>query len=272
MAFEKGTLIYVNYTAKVKDTGEAIESTVQDEAKKLNIYDPERRYEARLVSVGEEWVLKGLDEQIATMEPGDRKTVELSPEKAWGERDPTLLRMVPIRKFGEKAGELRVGDAVEVDNRVGLVRFIGSGRAQVDFNHRLAGKTLVYDVEVVSKVETDEQKVRSLIKRRFPGELGDKIAFTQKDATVEIEVPEEAFMAEGLQVIKRGVSNDIVHFLPEVKKVKFEEVYERRGGAAAEKTGGEQEAGSEDQAKAEQPAGSEAQEAKEKDEQIEQKA
>ena len=40
-------------------------------------------------------------------------------------------------------------------------------------------------------------------------------------------------MAEGLQVIKRGVSNDIVHFLPKVKKVTFEEVYARKDAAAA---------------------------------------
>ncbi|MDG6925225.1 MAG: FKBP-type peptidyl-prolyl cis-trans isomerase [Nitrososphaerota archaeon] len=233
MSFEKGTLLYVNYTAKVKDTGEAIESTVEDEAKKLNIYDPERRYEARLVSVGEDWVLKGLDEEIAKMEAGERKTVELSPEKAWGERDPTLLRMIPVRKFGEKADELRVGDAVEVDNRLGVVRFIGSGRAQVDFNHRLAGKTLVYDVEVVSKVETDEQKVRSLIKRRFPGELGDKIEFSQRAGDVTVEIPEEAFMVEGLQVIKRGISNDIIHFIPTVKKVTFKEVYGNKDAKAA---------------------------------------
>ncbi len=232
MSFEKGTLLYVNYTAKVKDTGEAIESTVEDEAKKLNIYDPERRYEARLVSVGEDWVLKGLDEEIAKMEAGERKTVELSPEKAWGERDPTLLRMIPIRKFGEKADELRVGDVVEVDNRLGVVRFIGSGRTQVDFNHRLAGKTLVYDVEVVSKVETDEQKVRSLIKRRFPGELGDKIEFSQRASEVTAEIPEEAFMVEGLQVIKRGISNDIIHFIPTVKKVTFKEVYANKDAKA----------------------------------------
>ena len=102
MSFEKGTLIYVNYTAKVKDTGEAIESTVEEEAKKLNIYDSERRYEPRLVSVGEDWVLKGLDEQIGKMDSGERKTVELAPEKAWGDRDPSLLRMIPIRKFGRR--------------------------------------------------------------------------------------------------------------------------------------------------------------------------
>jgi peptidylprolyl isomerase len=233
MSFEKGTLIYVNYTAKVKDTGEAIESTVEAEAKKLNIYDPERRYEARLVSVGEDWVLKGLDEEITKMDTGERKTVELIPEKAWGERDPTLLRMIPVRKFGEKADELRVGDVVEVDNRLGVVRFLGSGRAQVDFNHRLAGKTLVYDVEIVSKVDTDEQKVRALIKRRFPGEIGDKIEFKHSPETVTVDVPEQAFMAEGLQVIKRGVSNDIIHFLPKVKKVTFEEVYAKKDAGTA---------------------------------------
>jgi peptidylprolyl isomerase len=254
MSFEKGTLIYVNYTAKVKDTGEAIESTVEDEAKKLNIYDPERRYEARLVSVGEDWVLKGLDEEITKMDAGQRKTVELSPEKAWGERDPTLLRMIPIRKFGERADDLRVGDAVDVDNRVGVVRFIGSGRAQVDFNHRLAGKTLVYDVEVVSKVDTYEQKIRSLIKRRFPGELGDKIEFTHLAGDVTVDIPEEAFMAEGLQVIKRGISNDVIHFLPTVKKVTFKEVYPNKQAAkAAEKKEAETSEEPKKEEKAEEP-------------------
>jgi len=228
MPFDKGTLIYVNYTAKVKDTGEAIESTVEDEAKKLSIYDSERRYEPRLVSIGEDWVLKGLDEQISKMEPGERKTVELAPEKAWGDRDPSLLRMIPIRKFGEKAGELSVGDVVEVDNRMGVVRFIGSGRAQVDFNHRLAGKTLIYDVEVIRKVETDEEKVRSLIKRRFPGELGEKMEFKLSPAELAVVIPDSAFMAEGLQVIKRGIATDAVHFLPSVRSVTFTETYARK--------------------------------------------
>jgi peptidylprolyl isomerase len=236
MSLEKGTLIYVNYTAKVKDTGEAIESTVEEEAKKLNIYDSERRYEPRLVSIGEDWVLKGLDEQISQMEPGERKTVELAPEKAWGNRDPTLLRMIPIRKFGEKGDEMTVGDVVEVDNRMGVVRFIGSGRAQVDFNHRLAGKTLIYDVEVLRKVDTDDAKVRSLIKRRIPGELGEKVEFTHKTADVTIDIPETAFMIEGLQVIKRGIANDVEHFLSAVKKVTFKEVYAKKGEAKSEET------------------------------------
>jgi peptidylprolyl isomerase len=217
MAFAKGTLVYVNYTAKVKDTGDPIESTLEEEAKKLNIYDADRRYEPRLVAVGEDWVLKGLDEEISKMDVGEKKTAELPPDRAWGGRDPTLLRMVPLRKFGEKADELRVGDEVEIDNRVAVVRFIGSGRAQVDFNHKLAGKTLV-----------------SLIKRRFPGE-GEKLAFAQSDGDVSVTIPDEAFLVEGLQFIKRGIANDVLHFVPEVQKVTFTEVYPRKEEAGKAK-------------------------------------
>ncbi len=227
MAFSKGTLVYVNYTAKVKDTGDPIATTMEEEAKKLNIYDSERRYEPRLVSVGEDWVLKGLDEEISKMDVGEKKTAELAPDRAWGGRDPTLLRMVPLRKFGEKADELRVGDEVEIDNRVAVVRFIGSGRAQVDFNHRLAGKTLVYDIELVRKVEPGEDTIRSLMKRRFPGE-GEKLQFTQSEGEVAVSVPDEALLVEGLQFIKRGIANDVLHFVPEVKKVTFSEVYSRK--------------------------------------------
>jgi len=227
MAFEKGALVYVNYTAKVKDTGEPIETTIEAEAKKLDIYDADRSYEPRLVAVGEEWVLKGLDEEVAKMEVGEKKTAELPPERAWGQRDPTQLRMVPLRKFGEKADELRVGDVVEMDDRVAVIRFIGSGRAQVDFNHRLAGKTLVYDIEAVRRVEPGEDTIRSLMKRRFPGE-GEKLAFTQETGEVTVAVPEAAFLVEGLQIIKRGIANDILHFVPEVKKVAFTEAYQRK--------------------------------------------
>ncbi len=224
MPLEKGSLIYVNYVAKVKDTGEGIESTLEEEAKKLKIFDADRKYDPRLIGVGEGWVLAGLDEEIKKMEVGQKKKIELTPQKAFGDRDPAQLRMVPIRKFGEKAAELEVNDSVEVDNRVGIVRFIGSGRAQVDFNHRLAGKTVTYDVEVVSKLETDEERVRALIKRRFAGE-GDKVKFSLEEPRLEIAIPEELFLAEGLQIIKRGISNDVFKFVTKVKDITFSEKF-----------------------------------------------
>jgi FKBP-type peptidyl-prolyl cis-trans isomerase SlyD len=224
MAFEKGTLIFANYTAKVKDTGEGIESTVEEEAKKLKIFEESRKYEPRLVAVGEGWLISGLDAEVAKMNVGDKKDIELSPEKAFGVRDPTQLRMIPLRKFGDREHELAVGDSVDIDNRVGIVRFVGSGRAQVDFNHRLAGKSIVYDFEVLKVVETEEDKLRALIDRRLAGE-GTKVPFEVAGGAVKVTLPEELFLVEGLQIIKRGISNDIFKFVPEVSTLTFEEKF-----------------------------------------------
>ena len=230
MSLEKGTLIFANYTAKVKDTGEGIESTVESEAKKLNIYDAERKYEPRLVAVGEGWLISGLDEEIQKMDVGQKKEIELLPEKAFGKRDPTQTRMVPLRKFGEKEHELEVGDSVEIDNRVGIVRFIGSGRAQVDFNHRLAGKSIVYDFEVLNKVETDQDKIRALIDRRL-GTEGSKATFELAENGLRVTIPEELFLLEGLQIIKRGISTDVFKFVPTVASLTFVEKFNNEKAA-----------------------------------------
>ncbi len=222
MAFEKGTLIFANYTARVKDTEEGIESTVEDEAKKLKIYEESRKYEPRLVAVGEGWLIAGLDAEVAKLSVGEKKEIELPPEKAFGVRDPTQLRMIPLRKFGEREHELSVGDSVEIDNRVGIVRFVGSGRAQMDFNHRLAGKSIVYDFQVLKTVDTDDDKVRALVDRRLAGE-GTKTTFELADGALTVTIPEDLFLVEGLQIIKRGIANDVFKFVPSLRALTFVE-------------------------------------------------
>ena len=225
MPMEKGSLVLVDYTAKVKDTNEVFETTREEEAKKTDLYDPTRKYEPRLVSVGEAWVLKGLDEALAKAGVGDKLNVEVTPDKGFGERDPGKVRMVPQRKLGEKADEVRVGDVVEMDdNRTGIIRYIGSGRIQVDFNHRFAGKTLLYDVNVVKKLDADSDKITALIKRRIPVE-DSKVKFNLSGANLEMELPEETYLAEGLQIIKRAIANDVFKFVPAVKSLKFIENY-----------------------------------------------
>ena len=224
MTLEKGSLVLVNYTAKVKDTNEIFETTNEEDAKKSDLYDPTRKYEPRLVSIGEGWVLKGLDEALANANSGDKLSVEITPDKGFGERDPTKVRMVPQRKLGEKADDVKVGDVVEMYERPGIVRHIGSGRVQIDFNHRFAGRTLTYDVNILRKLENDQDKIMSLIKRRLPIEE-EKTKFKLAESTLEIELPEETFLFEGLQVIKRAVANDIFKFVTSVNNIKFIENY-----------------------------------------------
>ena len=224
MTFQKGTLVLVDYTAKVKDTSEVFETTREADAKSSSLYDANARYQPRLVSVGESWVLKGLDDALLNTSVGDKLTVEVPPEKGFGVRDPGKVRMIPLRKLGDDAEKISVGDAIEIDERTGIVRFIGSGRVQVDFNHRFAGKTILYDVNVVKSLNTDEEKIMGLLKRRLPVDES-KLQFKINEMQLDITMPEETFLAEGLQIIKRAIVNDIFKFVNKLEKINFIEGY-----------------------------------------------
>ena len=224
MPFDKGSLILLDYTARIKDNGEIFETTIEEDAKKSNLYDPTRKYEPRLISVGDSWVLKGLDEALAETNVGDKRSIEISPDKGFGERDTNKVRMIPQRKLGEKANEIKVGDVVELDDRTGVIRYIGSGRVQIDYNHRLASRTLVYDVNVVKKIESNDDKIKYLIKRRLPID-DEKIKFEYKDDETVIELSEDISLLDGLQIIKKAVTADIFKFVAGLNKITFQEVY-----------------------------------------------
>jgi peptidylprolyl isomerase len=224
MPFNKGSLILLDYTARIKDNGEIFETTIEEDAKKSNLYDPTRRYEPRLISVGEGWVLKGLDEALTSTDVGQKLSIEISPDKGFGERDTNKVRMIPQRKLGEKANEIKVGDVVELDDRTGIIRYIGSGRVQIDYNHRLASRVLVYDVNVVKKIESNDDKIKYLLKRRLPID-DEKAKFEQRDDTVLIELPEDISLLDGLQIIKKAVTTDIFKFVDGLNKIMFQEVY-----------------------------------------------
>jgi peptidylprolyl isomerase len=152
--------------------------------------------------------------------------VDIPPDKAFGLRDPNKVRMIPQRKFGDKADEIKAGDVVDIEDRRGFVRFIGSGRVQVDFNHRLAGKTLNYNVNIFKILKTDEEKTSSLIKRRLLVD-SDKISLSFNKSELTITLPEESFMSEGLQVIKKAISGDLFKFVPSIESIKFLEIYNK---------------------------------------------
>lgn len=224
MTFTKGSLILIDYTAKVKDSSEVVETTLAEEAKKHNIFQENVKYQPKLVSVGESWVLKGLDDALANAKPGDKLTVDVTPDKGFGERDSGKVRMIPLRKLGEDADKVTVGDTIEVDQKTGIVRFVGSGRVQVDFNHRLAGKTVVYDVNILKALETSEDKINGILKRHMPVE-DSKISSKLNGNTLDVVIPEEIFGAESLRIIKHFIQMDIFKFVPTLEKINFIETY-----------------------------------------------
>ncbi len=226
MTFEKGSLILVNYTAKVKDSEEVFDTTIEEDAKKYSIHESNVKYQPKLVSIGEVSypVLKGLDEALAKTSVGDKLTVEVTPDKGFGERDSGKVRMIPLRKLGEDAEKVSVGDTIEVDNKRGTIRFIGSGRVQIDYNHRYAGKTILFDVNVIKSLDSPNDKVDGILKNRLPVE-DTKIEFDLKDKEVSITVPEEILRADGLQIMKHFIQLDIFKFVKTLDKVNFVETH-----------------------------------------------
>ncbi len=234
MTFDKGSLILVDYTAKVKGSEEIFETTIEDEAKKHSIHDPDVKYQPKLVSVGESWVLKGFDEALANTKVGDKLTVEVTPDKGFGERDSGKVRMIPLRKLGEDAEKVSVGDTIDIDNKTGIIRYIGSGRVQVDYNHRFAGKTILYDVNVLKSLDSDDDKILGILKRHIPVDDA-KLAFKKTGNVVDITIPEEIFRSDGLQVLKHFIQLDIFKFIPSLEKINYIETHVNKQAKSAEK-------------------------------------
>ena len=227
MTFKKGQLILLDYTAKIKDSGEVFETTIEDEAKKHSLHESNIKYMPKLVSVGEGWVLKGLDDALSETTSGDKKTIEVSPDKGFGERDKGKVRMIPLRKLGEDAEKVSVGDTVEIDNKKGIIRYIGSGRVQVDYNHRYAGKTILYDINIKKSLDSDDDKISEILKSRLPIE-NEKIIYKKTGTTVDVIIPEEIFRADGLAIIKHFTKTDLFKFVTSLTKVNFVETYENK--------------------------------------------
>lgn len=227
MAFKNGDFLLVNYTLKVKETGETVGTTLESVAKEAKIYHGEEKYEPFFIVIGEGWVPKGLDEALTGLEVGKANTIELPPEKAYGTRDPKKVRLVPLRKFTGEGLTPVPGLQVNVDGKPAQVRAVGAGRVQVDYNHPFAGKTLVYDLTVEKIVEPDEDKLRNLLHRHLSSVDQEKFNVKISSGKVEVEVPEEAFFLEGLQVAKRTITADIEKFFPKIETVTFVEAFKK---------------------------------------------
>ncbi len=225
MALQKGDFILINYTAKVKETNEVFDTTVEETAKKEHLQKEGEIYEPKLIVVGEGWVLKSLDDALANMDADKPETVEIPAEKAFGQRDPEKVKQVHIKKLAEKGINPSLGMRIEYGGKNAVIRSIGAGRVLLDFNPPLAGKTLIYDVTVNKKLETAEEKIGAIIHRRIPVVEEGKFKFAIADKTLTVDMPEDTFYLEGVQIAKRGIVLDIQKFFPDLEETKFVDTF-----------------------------------------------
>nr|WP_206203564.1 peptidylprolyl isomerase [Thermococcus sp. M36] len=192
MKVQKGDVIRLHYTGKVKETSEVFDTTYEEVAKKAGIYSEKGIYGPVPIAVGAGHVLSGLDEQLEGLEVGKKYEIIVPPEKGFGKRDPKLIKTFTLGQFRRQGIFPFPGMPVEIETESGRklkgrVLTVSGGRVRVDFNHPYAGKHLIYEVEVIEKIEDPIEKVKALIELRMPMVDTEKVIIEvgEKDVTVD---------------------------------------------------------------------------------------
>lgn len=215
-----GDFVEVDYIGKIKDSGEIFDLTKEEVAKKENVYNPKVSYKPVVLILGADFIIKGLDEAIREMSVGEKKKVDIQPEKAFGERREDLVKTIPLAKFKEQNLDPFPGGVVNIGNLRGRIMSVDGGRVKVNFNHPLAGKTLEYEIEVKSIVKEKPEKVKSIVKY-FTGIEEVDVACDGEEAEISIKKDVDV-----VRPLKKMISEAVIKWCG-TKKVKFVEIFEK---------------------------------------------
>ena len=106
--------------------------------------------------VGGGMVIKGFDDGVTGMAVGEKKTVNIPFDEAYGPRNPEMLIEFPKDRFPPEM-ELETGMPLTMNNGGGqqfqvVITEIKDEVVMLDANHPLAGQDLVFDIELVEIV------------------------------------------------------------------------------------------------------------------------
>lgn len=115
-------------------------------------FDSSEGREPLAFEVGSGMVIKGFDEGVKGMKVGDKKTINIAAEEAYGPSNPDLVIEMPKDRFPEDL-QLEVGIPLVMSNQEGQqfqvrVDEIKENGVVLDANHPLAGKELIFDLEL----------------------------------------------------------------------------------------------------------------------------
>ncbi len=138
MTIAAGNQVSVHYTGTFED-GE--------------VFDSSQGRDPLSFEVGAGQMIQGFDQAVLGMKQGENKKFTLAPEEAYGPRNEELLIDIPNANFPDDM-KLEVGMMLQLTNEAGqpvpaTVAAINEDTVQMDVNHPMAGKTLVFDIEIV---------------------------------------------------------------------------------------------------------------------------
>jgi FKBP-type peptidyl-prolyl cis-trans isomerase SlpA len=135
---KNGDNVSVNYTGKLED-GTVFDTSLMEGREPLN------------VTLGKGQLIPGFENGLIGMAIGETKTIEIEPDNAYGSVKTELIAEVEKNKVPDT---VKVGDTLQGQNEYGpinvVVLEIKDETVLLDANHPLAGKKLIFDLEVVS--------------------------------------------------------------------------------------------------------------------------
>ena len=216
---KKGDFIKIDFVGRL-ESGEIFDLTDDKIAKENNIHNPDVKYRPATVILGAGFVVPGLEKALLEMKPGEKKEILIKPDEAFGQRKPELIRTVPEKVFEGK--HVVPGMIVDFGNSRGRVQSISAGRARIDFNHPLAGKTLKYEVEIKSHIDDQIQQVEAILDI-----FGIEPKIYLMSGTYEIE-------ADAPPQIKEKISSLVLEYVDGVSKIRFVQSFEKKEENAKE--------------------------------------
>ena len=131
--------VTLHFALRLED-GQVVDSTFEKAPATLNIGDGN--------------LPQGFERHILGLSVGDRRTVRVEPADAFGQVNPANIQDYDLEKFSQ-SGDLEEGMVVSFEDAAGselpgVISAIGEKKVTVDFNHPLAGKSLDFEVEIIS--------------------------------------------------------------------------------------------------------------------------
>lgn len=135
---QQGDTVKVHYTGKLKDG---------------TVFDSSSGREPLEFTVGDGQVITGFEEAVVGMEPGQRRSTTVEPEKGYGPRLEERIVAVARERLPEDL-EPEVGQRLQVQQPDGsavpvVIARVSDTEVTLDANHPLAGKDLTFDIELV---------------------------------------------------------------------------------------------------------------------------
>ena len=224
---EDGAIIHVDYDLFSGETGDLIETTREEIAKEHEMHQEGRNYTPMVCIVGSGNLIAGFEAALKEAKVGKEVEVEIAPEDAYGEKDASLVETISIdklRRAVQDPNSLYLGAPVNINGRQGYLSYLAAGRARIDYNHPMAGKTLKYVFTIVKEVKGKEDKVIGLLESNS-GHSGFEVSFKGDD--LSIILPQAMMFDTNAAMLKFRLVT-MIRDAVECGKVSFVEVHEPR--------------------------------------------